>query len=195
MKIIYLVRHGQKIKEIGDPGLTQLGIEQAKLAGKFLSQFPINYIFSSPLKRTVETAIHISKILNLNHQIDDDLTERMNWSDPKISKDEFIQEWIESSNNRSYIPKFGDSSLITGSRIERLINKVPEESHILLVSHGGAIVDYLRNVFGDHKLNKLRSQFDYGMDYKMHNCSINCVTLDANSKINLLNYTKHLEKK
>ena len=80
MKTIYLVRHGQKQSHAGDPGLTEVGVQQAQETGTYLKQFPITKIISSPFKRTVETAFHIGQALDLEHHIDSLLEERMNWA-------------------------------------------------------------------------------------------------------------------
>lgn len=68
---LYLVRHGQSRgnagafdekdaeKEINDPHLTELGIMQAKKAGKYLSDVNFDACFASGLIRTVQTANEI----------------------------------------------------------------------------------------------------------------------------------------
>ena len=61
MNTFYLIRHGQKNKNIGNPGLTDLGKKQAKLTGQYLSSFKIDKIFNSPSKRTLETATIIAR--------------------------------------------------------------------------------------------------------------------------------------
>lgn len=65
---LYLVRHGQsrgnvgfgdeevEFTEINDPRLTELGVMQAKKAGKYLSGVRFDACYSSPLVRTVITA-------------------------------------------------------------------------------------------------------------------------------------------
>ena len=142
MTTIYLIRHGQKQLHAGDPELTDVGISQAKQTGKYLQQFPITQIISSPFKRTVETAFYISKALNLKHSLNDALVERMNWNDESISRKEFLQEWIKATNDRNYISKYGDSSHNTGDRMHKLIEDLSADgSHIVLVTHGGAILD------------------------------------------------------
>lgn len=193
MTTIYLIRHGQKQPHAGDPGLTTIGIDQAKQTGKFLTQFPISKIVSSPFKRTVETAQHIASELDLEHTLHDDLIERMNWGDPTITRQQFLQEWIKATNDREYIPKYGDSSLATGQRIESVISQIADENqHIVLVTHGGAILDYLRNLFGDEKLAVLRTTYDEGDDYQMMNCAINKVILGEAPLLEMLNFVDHL---
>lgn len=192
MNTIYLIRHGQKHASAGNPALTKIGIEQAKETGKYLSQFPISKIISSPTKRTIETAKNIAEVLNLEYSSDNDLIERMDWTDPNVTRNEFLQEWIKATNNRDYVPKYGDSSKDTGKRVSQLINKITD-NHIVLVTHGGAILDYLRNIFGDAKISKLRKHYDAGEDYQMQNCAINKIEInDHQPTLKLLNYVKHL---
>ncbi len=68
---LYLIRHGQSkgnvgfgdeeadFMEINDPRLTQLGIMQAKKAGKYLENVEFDACYCSPLVRTVITANEI----------------------------------------------------------------------------------------------------------------------------------------
>jgi len=196
MTTIYLIRHGQKQVHAGDPSLTQIGFDQAKETGEYLKQFPINKIISSPLKRTVETAQQIAKVLNLKYSLDKALIERMIWSDPKITRQEFIREWIKSTNNREYVPKYGDSSRATGERIHQLVNKVSkDQNHIVFVTHGGAILDYLRNMFGDERLSSIKIAYQEGNDFQMMNCAINKIVLNDRSVLKRLNFTEHLTVK
>lgn len=194
MQTIYLVRHGQKETHPGEPGLTEVGILQAKQTGQYLTQFPIHKIIASPSKRTVQTAHYIGKELDLDQSLDKRLIERMDWEDNGISKKEFLVEWIKATNDRDYLPKYGDSSINAGLRVEESIKSLsPTDSHVLLVTHGGAIIDYLRNIFGDEKISKLRRQCEVGEDYSMHNCSINKIVLDKKPILELLNYADHLK--
>ncbi|MBE6755438.1 MAG: hypothetical protein E7555_03130 [Ruminococcaceae bacterium] len=73
---LYLVRHGQSRgnagafsesdaeKELNDPHLTDLGIMQAKKAGKYLSDVNFDICFASGLIRTVQTANEIMNFQN-----------------------------------------------------------------------------------------------------------------------------------
>ena len=193
MTAVYLIRHGQKELHAGDPGLTITGIDQAKQTGKYLSQFPITKIVSSPFKRTIETAQHIASELELEHTLHDDLVERMNWADPTVTRQQFLQEWIKATNDREYIPKYGDSSLATGQRIENAISQIVDQNqHIVLVTHGGAILDYLRNLFGDEELAVLRTTYEEGDDYQMMNCAVNKVILGEEPLLVMLNFVEHL---
>ena len=65
---IWVIRHGQRAKVTApnyDPPLTKLGVQQAKKAAIFLKKNNFNgKIYSSPYRRTLETASIIAKELN-----------------------------------------------------------------------------------------------------------------------------------
>lgn len=190
---IYLIRHGEKESGVSDPGLTTIGKRQARATGKHLSQFPISRIISSPFRRTVETAQHIGSVLGLTHEVDDALVERMEREVDRVNRDQFFTEWVKATHDRTYKPSYGDSSYFTGQRIQMLIESLADsDDHVVLVSHGGAIVDYLRNTFGDAAVAQLQRDYDLGTDYEMRNCAINTVVLGTAPKIELLNFVEHL---
>ena len=125
MNTFYLIRHGQKNKNIGNPGLTDLGKKQAKLTGQYLSSFKIDKIFNSPSKRTLETATIIAKEIGIDTEVDMLLRERVNWGDdPNQSLDDFLNMWVQSSNNRSWQPPVGDSSIDAGNRMLSFIKNI-----------------------------------------------------------------------
>ena len=80
---LMIVRHGQSVADIenryegrADFPLTSLGYEQAvKLALWIKDKYPPDFIVSSPLKRTSETAEIISKEVNIEVKYDNDLME------------------------------------------------------------------------------------------------------------------------
>ena len=60
---IILVRHGQTAWNVAqvfrgriDIGLDETGLKQAELLGKYLSRHSLEAVYSSPLKRAVQTA-------------------------------------------------------------------------------------------------------------------------------------------
>ena len=65
LRRVYFVRHGQRPGGGGDPVLTDLGIEQARLLGMRLKADGFSgRIYASPYLRTVQTACEVAKILD-----------------------------------------------------------------------------------------------------------------------------------
>ncbi len=70
---LLFVRHGQSMGNFSrsflghtDLDLSELGFQQAEAVGKFLSQFKIDKIFSSDLKRAYQTALPFANMKNLS---------------------------------------------------------------------------------------------------------------------------------
>jgi broad specificity phosphatase PhoE len=85
LRVVHLVRHG----EVHNPdrvlygqlpgfGLSERGVEQAKLAAAFLAERDISYIVSSPLERAVQTAEPLANELGLPIETDERLIEAGN---------------------------------------------------------------------------------------------------------------------
>ena len=183
-KRFYLVRHGEKVKQIGDPPLSEKGFLQAKLTGKYFKTIPIKKIISSPILRTKQTAQQIAEVLALDFVIHDFLKERVNWGDdPTQSFADFLAMWERASEERDWLPPVGDSSSRAGKRLEELVglqNCKPE--HVVLVTHGGIITDFLRNVFTDTELDAKFAGFDKAKDAGVLECSITTVDFDPKTK-------------
>lgn len=198
MSTFYLIRHGQKLSELGDPGLTEEGFKQARETGEYLTQFPVTQIVSSPFRRTTETANVIGEVLQLEPIFDEKLVERANWDQTtqKLTYHEFVEDWVRATHDRDYVMKIGDSSRQTGERVEKSIAALNKpQQHVILVTHGGAIADYLRNVFGDDAVAPVLKQYEgIGSDYGIMNCSITIVSFNPTPKLELLNYTGHLSE-
>lgn len=78
MATLYLVRHGEPAGtwvDSHDPGLTDLGREQAQTAGDRLRLVQPKHIISSPLKRAYETALPLSVALGVKPQIMNEVAE------------------------------------------------------------------------------------------------------------------------
>lgn len=181
-KIFYLVRHGQRIKTIGDQPLSLLGEKQAALTAKYLSNWSIDYIFSSPLLRTQQTAFLIQKELKLSICIEPLIRERANWGDdPQQTGTDFMHDWNRAVLDRDWKPKVGDSSKVSGSRLETAIHNYSNinKNHFLFVTHGGIITDFLLNVFSKEKIKQMNSDFFDKYDKTIHECSITIIKFDS----------------
>lgn len=147
MTTFYIVRHGNKKQHSENLGLSELGKKQAKRTAVFLKKLlSIEAIYSSPSIRTKETALIISRELNLPVIEENSLRERMNWESKNQTFDEFLKEWQYATRNPEFKPKIGDSVLETAKRMEGMVKKLSRDHSnkgLVLVSHGGAIRDFL----------------------------------------------------
>lgn len=180
MSTFYFVRHGNKQENISNPQLTEIGHEQAQKTAEFLKQFPITQIIASPLSRTQQTAQHIAQTLSLLVKTDPRLQERMERQPNDVPQKEFFAEWLETTHNRDFSPRWGDSSRKTGERVEQIIQEIGQSSdkHVVLVTHGGTTIDFLRNVFDENHLIQLLKEFPEGQDYVVNECSVTQVKLE-----------------
>ena len=183
----------------GDPPLSPAGKRQAKLTAKFLSSFPVKAIFTSPMKRTVQTAAEIGKHFKIPISPTSLLRERVNWGDdPRQSFEEFLDMWKKSSMKRNWQPPVGDSSFQAGKRLESFVDSLQPNTaeHIILVTHGGIITDFLRNLFDESYLNNHIPNSSSTLDENIKDCSITILEKDETGKLKLsaLAFTGHLIK-
>lgn len=185
MLSVHFIRHGKRHNGvIGDPGLTPEGRKEASLLAEAFLQPPPSVIFTSPLARAKQTAEIIGNTLGAAVHEDLRLRERMNWGDvPGQSLEEFLAEWDRCSRERTYEPKTGDSSIGAGRRIEQFLvdcqTRFPD-GHVLAVTHGGVLADFLLNVFSIEELNDARPEFypdPYGAAV-VRECSVTTVRCD-----------------
>ncbi|MDQ3098748.1 MAG: histidine phosphatase family protein [bacterium] len=179
MNVLYLIRHGEKQRGQGDPGLSELGLEQAKKTALYLSSFPINAIYSSPSARTRETAQIIAETLRLKVIFDDLLKERMYWDQPDQSFEEFLKEWESASSNPDFVPRSGNSVRQTAERLNQFIcerRSDGKDKQIVAVTHGGTIRDFLTLLSEEHK-----AMFTHRNMEGIHECSITELSFDSSS--------------
>lgn len=149
---VILVQHGAKEPGVGDPGLTPAGRRQAESTGRWLaSRFNVTRVAASPLRRSRETAVLIAATTALEVEIDERLTERMNWDgvNPPTAQ-EFLAEWERSTHERAYTPPSGDSSLEAARRLHGFLQEcIDQTGDLVVATHGGVTVDLLRSLLGD----------------------------------------------
>lgn len=146
------------MREPGDPGLSALGHAQAASTAAWLrvhlSAVPVA-IWSSPLRRAVETAAPIAAALAIEAGRDDRFRERMNW-DGSIPFDTFLQDWSATTVDRDHRPRLGDSSNEAAARFLRgladAVASAQPGSTVVVVAHGGVTTDALRTILGDEAL-------------------------------------------
>jgi broad specificity phosphatase PhoE len=194
---IYIIRHGEKQKIKGDPPLTAKGQAQVKKTAQHLSNKNVHVVLSSPILRSKQTAEIISKELNLTFKVDDLLRERANWGDDQNqSFEQFLEMWNRSTVDRDWIPPVGDSSRDAGNRIHKIISSSDySDLNLVLVTHGGIIGDFLRNIFDEKLLKSVVPSLTDSLEDTINEASITTVYFDPISKeyklINI-NFIDHL---
>jgi broad specificity phosphatase PhoE len=149
MTMAYLVQHGEKERLPGDPGLTEAGREQAICAGRWLRDQGIRALYSSPLRRALQTAGGIASVTGLAVQTDARLTERLNW-DGRESYDAFLALWARTTDDRDLVPTGGESSRQAGARLLAFLADLRASAGpVAAVTHGGVTIELLRTLLGD----------------------------------------------
>lgn len=155
---VRVVQHGEKETGPVDPGLTAAGREQARRAGRWLAgdEPPVSVVVASPRRRARATADLVAGELGLPVTIDARLRERMDWSG-EGGLAGFLDEWRRASDDRSFQPVDGDSSLAAAGRFLAALADLATAhpgGTIVVVSHGGVTTDALRSVLGDDEVRR-----------------------------------------
>jgi broad specificity phosphatase PhoE len=149
---VYLVRHGEKEPEPGDPGLTPAGGRQALATGRWLREVRPRALYASPLRRARETAEHIAEMIGRPVQVDVRLRERLNWGGD-ISRAQFVADWAHTTRDRDFVPSTGASSRQAGDRLQAFITGLLDKpGPVAVVTHGGVTVDLIRNLIPEDEL-------------------------------------------
>lgn len=163
---LYVIRHGetennvlQVVQGITDSPLTDYGVEQTKKLKSLIKEKNIDYVVSSPLGRTKETA----KLLvdNLPINIDDRIVER-NWGLCEQSK----LEIVDKVNCWNYYLNIKDNAI---EPVQDFIKRIQEflwdlklkhkQETVLLVTHSAvsrAIYFIVNGIPEDGDLTKLK---------------------------------------
>lgn len=180
---LFIVQHAEKEPTPGDPGLTMLGHLQARACGDSLALLgPFDELWSSPLRRALETAAQLAGALGLPSSAirnDDRIRERLNWpGEPAQTRVEFRREWDLSTTDRDFEPTFGDSSRAAGDRFASFLTELHDRlpvGRVIVVAHGGVTIDLVRTWFGDDLVNELvPDAIGRGIDP----CGITLIALD-----------------
>lgn len=198
---IILVRHGEtewnvlgKFQGCKDIALSNEGILQARyLHKRFQNKF--DHIYTSPLKRAMQTAEIISQGSNTSPIVETGLTE-INFGEwegltMKEVRTNFPKEFIKWKNDDLNAPMCGgeQSLKIASIRAEKSILKIAKKNkgeNIIIVAHGGIIKAGLLGVF-DLKMTMYHKIL-------LGNTSVSKIIFDDNfnAKIMTLNDTSHL---
>mgnify|MGYP003336033794 FL=1 len=153
--LIYLVRHGEtaltpmrKFSGVGplDPELTEKGLREAALVASEVAIIKPDVLFSSPLRRTMQTAELVSKETGLEINVDPIWKECSfgDWDGLSIAevKEKYPTEYAMWVSTSSYAPPRGESYDEAMARaIQGMTNLVADYPHkkVCIVTHNGMI--------------------------------------------------------
>jgi ribonuclease H / adenosylcobalamin/alpha-ribazole phosphatase len=162
---LYLVRHGETAENarmsylgIRDEPLNERGMWQAYRVAEALSQFPLQLIVSSPLRRAADTAARIQEASGVELWKDVRLAEGSFGRWEGLTRDEVLKLGTKDAemltrweSDPSYAPPEGESMEDQQKRVIQLIDELHQEyenTSIALVSHVGPIKALLATAMG-----------------------------------------------
>jgi 2,3-bisphosphoglycerate-dependent phosphoglycerate mutase len=154
---LLLIRHGLPVRReltegIADPELAADGIEQAKRLGEYLSTEAIRAVYTSPLRRAMQTAEPLAAAQGVGIVVDDAVAEWDRTSSEyvpveelKAANDPRWQAMMNGEWTAEETPEeFRERSV---GAIERMIAAHSGDT-IAVVCHGGVINGYLSHILG-----------------------------------------------
>lgn len=198
---LLLVRHGRtdgNDKRVyqgwTDTELNEKGRLQAEQLALRLKDERLDHIYSSPLKRALNTALAVGKYHDLEVKTVENIKEIHfgEWENMSAQQLEelypdYMKKWRE--DHSGYYAPGGESLEIAYSRINPWIERVIEdnqEGRILVVSHGGAIRAMISGLVGRGT--------EGHWNYKIKNCAITTIkTFDGFPILESLNDVSHLK--
>lgn len=181
MNRLYLVRHGETLTNIThefscryvDYPLTRKGVLQAHQTAEFLADRNIHDIYSSPLKRAVETAQIIAERIGLTPTIMENFREinvgQLEGGQLQAQWGEYlavISDWFKGNTDRRYPGGENYTTLLQRMRLGiQQITANKTNRNIVVVGHGGIFTVTLKELCRNIDLNWL-------WETRCPNCSI-----------------------
>ena len=198
---VLLVRHGQTRSNItgffmgrSDEDLNDTGYAQVQALSSRLSSLELTSIYSSPLRRTYNTAAILAKPHKLELKVLDDLLELNPGDWQGLHMDEIKQRWpeiwhqsrIDISNVT--LPN-GESFGQVTERAVKAFNKIVadnQDNHVAIVTH-----EVVVKVIIDHVLGATNSIY---RRFEVKNASLSTIQItDGLARLATLNDISHLE--
>ena len=155
---IVLVRHGLPLRVeletgIADPGLAAEGHEQAEKMAAYLGVEDIEAIYVSPLRRAIETARPLCKLLGIEAVVSEGVAEF-----DRNSREYVPVEELRATNDPRWEKLLRgewdgvdeDPSLFKSRVVETVDDMIAKHpgGRVVVVCHGGVINQYLAHVLG-----------------------------------------------
>ena len=156
MKVI-LVRHGQTeenmkriMQGVGTGTLSDLGREQARKVAEKLKDEKIDVIYSSDLKRAINTAKEIQKFHNVDLISEEGLREQNLGCYEGGPIDDYREDVRGLGDSWSdFKPEGGESKKELLARVAEVFERITEENedkNIVFVSHGGSLFSLMHHI-------------------------------------------------
>jgi len=190
---LILVRHGLPVRKENtdgpaDPELSTDGHAQAALLAAYMMSESVDAIYSSPLRRAVQTADPLSSAIGIDPILvpgiaewDQHSNEYIPVEELKAANDPRWQEMAKGGFNSDEIPEEFHNRVLTA--IEDIIDK-NKGNKVVVTCHGGVINDYLSHVLG-----LANSQFFYPNYTSIHRIA---ASSSGHRSILSINETSHL---
>jgi broad specificity phosphatase PhoE len=158
---LLLIRHALPLRsepgEGADPGLSDVGVEEANRLPDALGRHAIARLVSSPQLRAQQTAAPVSQVLGLPIDIDDRLAEydrELEYYLPiEQIRTEYPEEWERLAQGR--LPSGVDEEAFVKrvyAAVDDVVANADHEDTVALFSHGGVINVILHRILGTAKL-------------------------------------------
>ena len=153
---LYLIRHGETeynhtgyVQGWGEVPLNDRGIAQASQLAKRMTEFPLDHMYTSDIRRTVMTACIIAAETGVSLSHEPLYRER----NPGDLSDKTHEEAMAFFTDETYEPPNGESVPVFRERVERacehLVNLEGDtDRHIAVVSHGMFCTGFARVALG-----------------------------------------------
>lgn len=170
---IILIRHGQSTANATgvwqgqlDYALSEEGRRQAAAAGRALKGANICGIYASPLSRAFETAEIVARETSFSGPVVPlpDLTERgggilegLTWEEQEARNPEFVRKFLALSEEERWTVAGAETDEEILTRFERALSEIRtphrgNEGPLIIVSHGGIMRAFLRDLYGPEVL-------------------------------------------
>lgn len=199
---VLLVRHGQTKSNItgyfmgwSNEDISDLGYAQVRSLSSRLAKFPIATIYTSPLKRAMNTARILAEPHKLELNVLDDLTEIGLGDWQGLHRDEISQKWPEIWRQSRIDPSVvtfpnGENFQQLTERAVRAFNRIVADNtnrHTLAVTHDAVI-----RVLVAHVLGTSNSIYRH---MEINNASLSAIRVeDDRMRLVTLNDTAHLDR-
>ena len=154
---LLIIRHGLPVRiddaqGPADPELSDLGHEQARRVASWLRSEKITAVYTSPMRRAMQTAAPLGEVLGLQPIVDDEVAEfdraqhfYIPLEELKAAKDPRYEALMRGEQMEEVDP-FTFREVVTVA-IERIVEANPG-GKVAIVCHGGVINAYASHVLG-----------------------------------------------